>query len=91
MAAYIGVFTNRGKILPDDGAALDYAMSLLGLVPDESWDAVDKALLLTYFDLPAFLSGDWLRYGSMEEYEKERTAGEEGEIEKAEFPERSRG
>ncbi len=72
MAAYIGILSNRGRILPDDDAALDYVMNKLGLAPENTWNEVNKPLLLAYFDLPAFLSGNWLRYGSLEEYEAER-------------------
>ncbi|HJD24108.1 MAG TPA: hypothetical protein H9694_08185 [Firmicutes bacterium] len=70
---YVGIFRNRGQLLPGEDEALDYAITRLGLAPAEGWDRVDKPLFLRYFALADFLSGDWIAYPSWKEYEREQT------------------
>ena len=57
---YIGIGPNRGRVLETEEEALDYAITRLGLAPAETWDAVDKTLLLEYFSLADFFSGNWI-------------------------------
>lgn len=59
MSVYIGILSNRGKVLEDDADALVYAFEKCGIEPAESWMFVDEEfgeMLLEWF-----YSGDWIR------------------------------
>ena len=77
---YEGIGPNRGRVLENYADALDYAMVSLGLAPLDGWAGVDTDTLLEYFDLPAYLSGNWVAYRDRAEYEAENRedAGQEG-------------
>ena len=68
---YVGRCENRGRIIPNDEEAIDYAIALMGLEPkDGDWNNVDKSLFTEYFSLIDFMSGNWDQYDSEEDYER---------------------
>lgn len=60
MSIYEGIGPHKGQIIDNDADAIATAMSEIGLCPVENWAKVDMGLLLGYFDLEGFFSGDWI-------------------------------
>lgn len=58
MEIYVGILSNRGRILQGRVRALAYAFEACGIEPAEDWAAVDSGfadMLLEWF-----FSGDWV-------------------------------
>ncbi len=68
MAVYIGILSNRGKVIENDDEALSYAFEKCGIEPTEDWLYVDdefREMMLEWF-----YSGDWICTTDVdEEYE----------------------
>lgn len=66
MAVYVGILSNRGKVIESDADALAYAFEMCGIEPSENYGMTNadfKKCLLEWF-----YSDDWVRYRSTEEY-----------------------
>lgn len=58
MSVYIGIFSNKGKVIQNDTEALSYAFEQCGIEPSAEWDRVDpefREMLLEWF-----YSGNWV-------------------------------
>ena len=66
---YVGVSSNRGKILKSDEDAIRYAVIMFDLYPAKPlWQDFKYEEFAKYFDLESYFSGDWIIYNSWEEY-----------------------
>ncbi len=70
---YVGILSNRGKILESDEDAIRYALTMFDLYPaNDFWQGFDYEGFAEFFDLESYFSGDWIIYKSREEYEAEQ-------------------
>ena len=55
---YVGILTNRGKLLETDADALAYAFDACGIEPADDWYTVDEEFRQMFLEW--FFSGDWI-------------------------------
>ena len=65
MSVYVGILSNRGRVLESDADALAYAFDKCGIEPSESWLFVDEEFGEMMLDW--FYSGDWICCSNEEE------------------------